>query len=111
MRQLMGALNLGVNTSAVLIAVATFVCLWLLGLENWLYISCSVVVGLLVGIVIGKSTEYYTSHSYKPTRRVSESAQMGHATVIISGLGLGMVSTAIPVVAVVLGITFSFLFA
>ena len=111
MRQLMGALNLGVNSSAVLIAVATFVCLWLLGLENWLYISCSVVVGLLVGIVIGKSTEYYTSHSYKPTRRVSESAQMGHATVIISGLGLGMVSTAIPVVAVVLGITFSFLFA
>lgn len=111
MRQLMGALNLGVNTSAVLIAVATFVCLWALGLQNWFYVSCSVVVGLLVGIVIGKSTEYYTSHSYRPTRKVAESAEMGHATVIISGLGLGMVSIAVPVVAVVLGITFAYLFA
>lgn len=111
MRQLMGALNLGVNTSAVLIAVATFVCLWALGLDNWLYVSCAVVVGLLVGIVIGKSTEYYTSHSYRPTQKVAESAKMGHATVIISGLGLGMASTAIPVIAVVFGITFAYLFA
>ena len=111
MRQLLGSLNFGINLSAILIAVATFVILYFLGLENWHYISCSVIVGLLVGIVIGKSTEYYTSHSYKPTQRVSESAQMGHATVIISGMGLGMISTAIPVIAVVIGITFSYLFA
>lgn len=111
MRQLLGSLNLGINVSGLLIAISTFVILWALGLENWQYIACSVVVGLLVGIVIGKSTEYYTSHSYRPTQRVSESAQMGHATVIISGTGLGMVSTAIPVIAVVLGITFSYLFA
>ena len=111
MRQLLGSLNFGINLSAILIVVATFVILYALGLEGWLNISCSVVVGLLVGIVIGKSTEYYTSHSYKPTQRVSESAQMGHATVIISGTGLGMISTAIPVIAVVIGITFSYLFA
>lgn len=111
MKQLIGSLNLGVNTSSVLIAVATFVSLWALGIDNWFYLSCSVVVGLLVGIVIGKSTEYYTSHAYRPTRRVAESAQMGHATVIISGFGLGMVSTAIPVVSVVFGITFSYLFS
>ncbi len=111
MRQLLGSLNFGINLSAILIAVATFVILYTLGLQNWLYISCSVIVGLLVGIVIGKSTEYYTSHSYKPTQRVSESAKMGHATVIISGTGLGMISTAIPVIAVVVGITFSYLFA
>ena len=111
MRQLLGSLNFGINLSAILIAIATFVILYFLGLENWLYISCSVIVGLVVGIVIGKSTEYYTSHSYKPTQRVSESAQMGHATVIISGTGLGMISTAIPVIAVVVGITFSYLFA
>ncbi len=111
MRQLLGTLNFGINLSAILIAIATFVILYFLGLENWLYISCSVIVGLVVGIVIGKSTEYYTSHSYKPTQRVSESAQMGHATVIISGTGLGMISTAIPVIAVVVGITFSYLFA
>lgn len=111
MKQLMGALNLGVNVSAVLIAGATFLILWLLELENWFFIGLAVVVGLLVGIVIGKSTEYFTSHSYRPTQRVSESAEMGHATVIISGMGLGMVSTAIPVIAVVAGITLSYLFA
>ena len=60
----------------------------------------SVVVGLLAGVIIGKSTEYYTSQSYKPTQKVSESSQTGPATVIISGLGLGMLSTAIPVVTV-----------
>lgn len=111
MKQLMGALNLGVNVSAALIALATFLILWVLQLENWFYISCSVIVGLLVGIVIGKSTEYYTSHGYRPTRRVSKSAEMGHATVIISGMGLGMISTAIPVIAVVVGITLAYLFA
>lgn len=111
MRQLLSSLNFGINLSAILIAAATFAILYFLGLENWLSISCSVIVGLLVGIVIGKSTEYYTSHSFRPTQRVSESAQMGHATVIISGTGLGMISTAIPVIAVVIGITFSYLFA
>ena len=111
MRDLLNSLNLGVHTSAVLIAICTFVLLWALHLDNWLNISCSVVVGLLVGIVIGKSTEYYTSTSFKPTQRIAESAKMGHATVIISGLGVGMISTAIPVLAVVCGITFSYLFA
>ena len=76
-----------------------------------MWISCSVVVGLLVGIVIGRSTEYYTSQSYKPTRHLSESGQTGPATVIISGIGLGMLSTAVPVVAVVIGIIASYLFA
>ena len=80
MKQLLGSLNLGINVSAVLIAAATFLILWLLNLDNWPLISCSVIVGLVVGIIIGKSTEYYTSHSSKPTRRVSEAAKMGHAT-------------------------------
>ncbi len=111
MKQLLGSLSIGVNVSSLLIAISTFGIMYVLGLENWFWISCAVVVGLVVGIVIGKSTEYYTSHSYKPTQRVSESAQMGHATVIISGTGLGMLSTAIPVLAVVVGITLSFLFA
>lgn len=111
MKNLLRSLGIGVNTSSVLIAAATFLILWALGLDGWLNISCAVIVGLLVGIVIGKSTEYYTSHSYYPTQSISESAKMGHATTIISGLGVGMVSTAIPVIAVVLGITFSYLFA
>ena len=111
MKDLLGALGFGTNLSSVLIVVATFFILWLLKLDNWMWISCSVVVGLLVGIVIGRSTEYYTSQSYKPTRRLSESGKTGPATVIISGIGLGMLSTAVPVIAVVVGIIASYLFA
>lgn len=111
MKDLLGALGFGTNLSSVLIVVATFFILWLLKLDNWMWISCSVVVGLLAGIVIGRSTEYYTSQSYKPTQRLSESGKTGPATVIISGIGLGMLSTAVPVIAVVVGIIASYLFA
>lgn len=76
-----------------------------------MWISCAVVVGLVVGIVIGRSTEYYTSQSYRPTQKLSESGKTGPATVIISGIGFGMLSTAIPVVAVVIGIIASYLLA
>ena len=111
MKDLLGALSLGTNLSSVLIVAATFLILWALGIDNWKWLSCAVVVGLLVGVVIGRSTEYYTSQSYKPTRRLSESGKTGPATVIISGIGLGMLSTAIPVIAVVVGIIASYLFA
>ncbi|MBQ4278680.1 MAG: sodium-translocating pyrophosphatase [Rikenellaceae bacterium] len=111
MKQLLGALGLGVNSSAALIAVATFGILYALQLPNWLGISCSVIVGLVAGIIIGQATEYYTSHSYKPTRRVAESAQTGPATVIISGIGLGMLSTAIPVITIAAAIILSYLCA
>ena len=110
-RELLKALAIGTNLSSVLIALSTFGILYLLELDNWFWISCSVIIGLLVGIVIGQSTEYYTSQSYKPTQRVSEAGLTGPATVIISGLGLGMLSTAIPVLAVVAGIICSFLSA
>ena len=110
-KQLLRALSTGTNLSSALIAVATFGILYSLGMANWFWISCSVIIGLLVGIVIGQATEYYTSQSYKPTRRISEAGLTGPATVIISGLGLGMLSTAIPVIAVVVGIICSFLFA
>ncbi len=111
MKSLLKALGLGVNTSSVLIAVATFVILWLLGLENWVGISFSVITGLVAGIIIGQSTEYYTSQSYKPTRKVAESSKTGPATVIISGIGLGMLSTAIPVITIAAAIILAFLCA
>ena len=111
MKDLLSSLSFGTNLSSALIVAATFAILWLLDLTNWLQISCSVVIGLIVGIVIGQSTEYYTSQSYKPTKKLSESGKTGPATVIISGVGLGMVSTAIPVVAVVAGIILSYWFA
>ncbi|MDD2491669.1 MAG: sodium-translocating pyrophosphatase [Bacteroidales bacterium] len=111
MKELLRSLGIGVNVSSILIAVATFGILYTLGLENWIGISFSVVVGLLAGIIIGQSTEYYTSHSYKPTRSISESAQSGPATVIISGIGIGMVSTAIPVLTITAAIILAFLCA
>ena len=111
MKSLLKALGLGVNTSSVLIAAATFVILWLLGLENWVGISFSVISGLVAGIIIGQSTEYYTSQSYKPTRKVAESSKTGPATVIISGIGLGMLSTAVPVITIAAAIVLAFLCA
>jgi K(+)-stimulated pyrophosphate-energized sodium pump len=118
MKQLLGALSRGTNTAAVLIAVATFgIMYFLFGKETgeyanmWWQTSLSVVVGLLAGVIIGKSTEYYTSQSYKPTQKVAESSKTGPATVIISGLGLGMLSTAIPVVTVGFAIVLAYLCA
>ncbi|MCR5660328.1 MAG: sodium-translocating pyrophosphatase [Bacteroidales bacterium] len=118
MKQLLGALSRGTNTAAVLIAVATFgIMYFLFGKETgefanmWWQTSLSVVVGLLAGVIIGKSTEYYTSQSYKPTQKVAESSKTGPATVIISGLGLGMLSTAIPVVTVGVAIVLAYLCA
>lgn len=110
-KQLLKALSKGTHISSILTAICAFGILYILALPNWLWTGCSVVTGLVVGIVIGQATEYYTSQSFSPTRKVAASGQTGPATVIISGLGLGMLSTAIPVIAVVLGIIFSFLFA
>ena len=111
MSQLLKSLGFGTNLSAVLIAVATFAVLWLLKIDNWLGISFSVIVGLLAGVIIGQSTEYYTSHSYKPTQKLAESSKTGPATVIISGVGLGMISTAIPVITIAVAILLSYLCA
>ena len=114
MKELLRALSIGTNTAAFLIAGVTFgIFAWLFGTETnqWWQVSLSVVVGLLAGVIIGKSTEYYTSQSYKPTQKVSESSQTGPATVIISGLGLGMLSTAIPVVTVGVAIVLAYLCA
>ncbi|MDR1346903.1 MAG: sodium-translocating pyrophosphatase [Prevotellaceae bacterium] len=111
MKQLLRSLGFGVNLSSLLIAASTFGILYLLQIENWAGISCSVIVGLLAGIIIGQSTEYYTSHSYKPTKRIAQSSASGPATVIISGIGLGMISTAIPVITIAMAIILAFLCA
>ena len=110
-KQLLKSLSTGINISAVLIVIFSYFILHFLNLPNALGIWGAMVAGLLTGIIIGKSTEYYTSASYKPTKKIAESSKTGPATVIISGIGTGMLSTAIPVIAVVLGILFSFLFA
>ena len=111
MKDLLHSLSVGTNVSAVFIAGATFAILYLLGIENWLGLSFSVITGLLSGVVIGQATEYYTSHSYKPTQKISEAGLTGSATVIIKGIGTGMISTCIPVVTIGVAIMLSYLFA
>lgn len=108
-QQLLRALDRGINVSSLLIVGASFLVIHLLGLS---YCICgSVIVGLATGIIIGKATEYYTSHAYKPTQDIAKSSETGPATVIIKGIGTGMISTAIPVLTIVAGIILSFLFA
>ena len=111
MRDLLKSLSLGTNVSAVLIAVATFAILYLLGIENWLWLSFSVITGLVAGVIIGQATEYYTSHSYRPTQKISEAGLTGSATVIIKGIGTGMISACIPVITIGVAIILSFGFA
>ncbi len=111
MKDLLKSLSLGTNTSAALIAVAAFVILYLLQIENWLGIGFSVITGLAAGVIIGQATEYYTSHSYRPTQQISAASQTGAATVIIKGIGTGMISTMVPVVTISIAIMLSYLCA
>ena len=111
MRDLLHSLGLGTNVSAVLIAIASFVILYLLQIDNWLGVSFSVLTGLAAGVIIGQATEYYTSQSYKPTQQIAESSQTGSATVIIKGIGTGMISTMVPVVTISVAIMLSYLCA
>ena len=111
MKDLLHSLALGTNVSAVLIAAATFAILYLLEIDNWLGLSFSVITGLAAGVIIGQATEYYTSHSYKPTQKISEAGLTGSATVIIKGIGTGMISTCIPVVTIGVAILLSYLCA
>jgi K(+)-stimulated pyrophosphate-energized sodium pump len=110
-KDLLNALGRGVNLSSLLIFIASFFILKTLDLPNFAGIWGAIVVGLLTGIVIGKATEYFTSQEYKPTKDIAESAATGPATVIISGLGTGMLSTVVPVTAVVIGTTFAYCLA
>ncbi len=122
MGELMGALGKGVNGSSALIAIAAGgVCYMLFDdksltvLEtgkqaaSWWGIWISIVTGLMAGIVIGQFTEFYTSYEYSPTKRISEQAITGPATVIISGIAAGMKSTWASLLTIVLAIMISFI--
>ena len=111
LKDLLGSLSRGTNLAAVLIAVLSFGVFYLLGFPNWWQLALSVLSGLLAGVIIGKVTEYYTSHSYKPTQKLAESSQTGPATVIINGVGLGMISTAVPVITIAVAILLAYGFA
>jgi K(+)-stimulated pyrophosphate-energized sodium pump len=112
MKQLMGALNLGVfGSSALVIIGAGLVCRVLLGGidgVSWAGVWGSIVVGMLAGIVIGKATEYYTSYDFAPTRHVAENAETGPATVIIAGIAEGMKSTWAALATVIVAIMLAY---
>ena len=107
-RTLLKALSRGTNLSAILIAIISFFLVWaMLGLAHWgLYVA--ILSGLVAGVLIGKATEYYTSDTYKPTQELSGKSQTGSATIIIGGLGLGMLSTAMPIIIVAVCILLAF---
>lgn len=108
-KQLLKSLGFGVNMSAILIVIASYIILHFLGLPIGLW--ASIVVGLLAGIGIGQSTEYFTASAYKPTQRIAASSNTGAATVIISGIGTGLISAAVPLGIIVVAITLAFGFA
>ncbi len=109
-RQLLKSLGLGINVSSAIIIVGSFFSVKFL-LPGNLGIFGSIIVGLIVGIIVGKSVEYFTSADFNPTKRVAEQTRTGAATVIIGGLSTGMISTAIPVLAIACGILGAFAFA
>ena len=105
---LLKALSRGTNLAAILIAAAAFPLIYfILGAEHWtMYFA--VLAGLIAGVLIGKSTEYFTSDSYKPTRNLASKSETGSATIIIGGLGLGMLSTALPIVIIGVAVLVAF---
>jgi len=110
-KQLLAALGRGVNISSIGIAIFSYFILKYLAIPNFLGVWGAMMAGLAGGIGIGKITEYYTSSGYAPTRNIAESTKTGPATVIISGIGTGMISTAVPVLIVGTSIILAFLFA
>lgn len=106
-KNLLRALRTGTYISAILIAIVSFFAVrWLLPANTGVYFS--ILSGLIAGVAIGALTEYYTSDTYRPTRRLSDSSETGSATVIISGLSLGMLSTVAPVVIVGVSVLISY---
>jgi len=110
-KQLLKSLGFGVNMSALLIVIASFFILYFLELPNYLGLWGAIVTGLLSGIAIGQSTEYFTASAYRPTKKIAESSQTGTATLIISGVGTGLISAAVPLFIIVVAITLAFSFA
>ena len=108
MKQLMGSLNFGINFSSVGIAILAAIVLNYLDLPNKWQIWGAIITGLVAGLVIGKVTEFFTSHEYPPTQGIAKQATSGPATVIIEGVAVGMESTAIPVITIVVAIALSF---
>ena len=107
-KQLLKALSRGTNLSAIGIAVVALPVVWLvLGKAN-LGLYVAIVSGLIAGVLIGQSTEFFTSDTYKPTKKLAATSETGSATIIIGGLGLGMKSTSVPIVIIAISVLVSY---
>ncbi len=99
-KNLLKSLSRGTNFSAILIAIAAFPIVWFCLGKGHIGLYASIFSGLVAGVLIGQSTEYFTSDTYKPTRHLASKSETGSATIIIGGLGLGMLSTALPIIII-----------
>ncbi len=108
-KNLLSSLSRGTNFSAILIALAAFPIVWFcLDGKDSIGLYVSILSGLLAGVLIGQSTEYFTSDTYKPTKKLASKSETGSATIIIGGLGLGMLSTALPIIIIAVCILVAF---
>lgn len=110
-KEIVRSMNNSIFISSAIVAASTFLITYYLDMENWLGLSLCVVIGVLVGSIIGESTNYYTSHGHKPVRHIAESAKISPATVIIAGLSVGMTSTFWTILAIGGGMGLSFYLA
>ena len=107
-KQLLKSLATGTNFSAIVIAIAALPLVYfVLGKEHWMFYF-AILAGLFAGVLIGQATEYFTSDTYKPTKKLSGSALTGSATTIIGGLSLGMLSTALPIIIIAIAIMIAY---
>lgn len=106
-KMLLGSLRRGTYASSIIAAIGSAALIFML-LPNNKNVFWAVISGLIAGVLIGFFTEYYTSDSYKPTKELSASSETGSATIIINGISLGMLSTAIPVIIIAVSIIISF---
>ena len=108
-KNLLSSLSRGTNFAAILIAIAAFPIVWFcLDGKNSIGLYVSILSGLVAGVLIGQATEYFTSDSYGPTRKLAAKSETGSATIIIGGLGLGMLSTALPIIIIAVCILVAF---
>lgn len=110
-KTLLSALRRGTNLASVLVAIAAFPIVWYILGEEHYKIYFSILSGLLAGVLIGLATEYFTSDSYKPTKKLASQSETGSATIIIGGIGLGMLSTVVPIIIVGAAILAAYYFA
>lgn len=106
-KALLGSLRRGTYISSILSAIGAAILIFTLLPDN-ANVFWAVISGLLAGVLIGFFTEYFTSDSYKPTKKLAASSETGSATIIIDGIALGMASTAIPVIIIGISIIVSF---